>query len=1026
MARSGKQGAITKQQFEEAIQKESERFQKTLRWLEDHMPPKFFEEVGNENIVLVAHNLMSLDIQDFFSHIHLKHSSIVICLDSPDADLRILKHFRMYGIKNYRAFISSEAPPFPGIKDKLRIATIFFTEFVAKPQVAEDTLPLEEQKEILKHVKARNSDVTEEEFRTLIEGMNPRFLRSLTKERLAIALDMFSRAKTRDPCQYEVKYNKDWKQKPNVPSMQIVLAWRNVPKYNFLYRLAKTVHRHRLVMKKVNATYIDPYSSKSILIMSLGLDGKQGNAAWEEADIHDFLQELVTVKYFEGLETIESIFVDSGLLSGNLGNLIKTMVYFVHQVLVHADINMYSLSHIEEGLCRHPELTVQLALAFEQKFHPEKHSLESYEKTRDSFLKLVEDLDTGNEINDRRRKNILKQAMNLVHFTLKTNFYRNNKTAFSFRLDPQYLDNVPYDRKEKFPELPYAVFFMKGMHFLGFHIRFKDLARGGLRTVYPERMEQLQVERNNVFSECYNLASTQQKKNKDIPEGGSKAVILMEPFEKLLAEGEIYKRELEAAGVDPMEIDKKIAAFHKDQKLEYLYQTQRCYIESFLTLINCEDDGTLKAKHIVDYWKKPEYIYLGPDENMHNVMIEWIANFSKYHDYKPKGAFISSKPVGGINHKEYGVTSLGVNVYMEEVLKFLGIDPKKDPFTIKISGGPDGDVAGNQLLNLYHFYPKTAKLLALTDGSGTINDPNGLDLSVLVELFKEEKPIRFYPPDKLSEGGFLLDIRTKREQTAYAQQTLCWRKQKGKVVEDWLSGNEMNHLYRHNVHQTKTDIFIPAGGRPRTLNDTNYTDFLDEDGKPTSKAIVEGANLYLTPAARRSLEKLGVIDIKDSSANKGGVMCSSLEVLFGLTLTEEEFIKEKPKLMKDVLEFIKNRAKSEAELLLRTYSETGEFLTDVSEAISERINRYKYELLDHFQTVQLSDNPEDPYIRCLLNYCPSYLRSHYQKRILTQIPDIHKKAMISCYIASQLVYTRGLSWAPSLVDVLPLVINGEL
>ena len=78
------------------------------------------------------------------------------------------------------------------------------------------------------------------------------------------------------------------------------------------------------------------------------------------------------------MEPIESIFVDTALVTGNLGNLIKTMIYFVHQVLVHPDANMYSLPHIEEGLCRHPELTVQICQAFECKFNPEKTDLEQY------------------------------------------------------------------------------------------------------------------------------------------------------------------------------------------------------------------------------------------------------------------------------------------------------------------------------------------------------------------------------------------------------------------------------------------------------------------------------------------------------------------------------------------------------------------------------------------------------------------------------------------------------------------------
>ncbi len=109
------------------------------------------------------------------------------------------------------------------------------------------------------------------------------------------------------------------------------------------------------------------------------------------------------------------------------------------------------------------------------------------------------------------------------------------------------------------------------------------------------------AERNNVFSECYNLAYTQNKKNKDIPEGGAKGVIFLEPYERLYADEEIYQRELEEAELKPEEIKETLVHFHKEQKLEYLYQTQRSYIESFLTIINCEPDGTLRAKHIVDY-----------------------------------------------------------------------------------------------------------------------------------------------------------------------------------------------------------------------------------------------------------------------------------------------------------------------------------------------------------------------------------------------------------------------------------------
>ncbi len=1010
--------AEPKKDLQDALKKEAEKFEEYYLWVEKHLPPSFFEDADPNTIVFISHSLIGFDLQDYFSQIHFQNRAITLSLDSPQADLQILKHYRNRGIKNYRTFVSNTPPPFKGIKQALRVTVIYFTEFTK-----ETPIPLEKQNELFEEIKAHNSSVSEDEFKNLLKGMDPRFLRSLTKERLMLAFEVLFRARLQDPCQYEVIRNEDWDKKKETPSLQIVLAWRNVPKYDFLHRLAKVVYRHGLIMKRMAATYIDPYSKQSILVMSLGLHGAQGKAAWEEANIEDFLQELVTVKYFTGQEVIETTFVDSKLIRGNLGNLVKTLVYFIHQVLVHSDMNLYSFSNVEEALCRHPELTVMLTEAFEWKFHPENTDLKKYEKTRDKFLSLVEQLDTGQPANDIRRKNVLKQGCSLVQMALKTNFYCKNKTALSFRLDPLYLDQVPYTRQEKFPEIPFGIFFIKGMYYVGFHIRFRDLARGGLRTVYPDKIEQLQWERNNIFSECYNLALTQQKKNKDIPEGGSKAVILLEPYERIRSEEEIYKHELERADLSAQEITDKLQVFTIEQKLEYLYQSQRSFVEALLKIVNCEPDGLLKAKHIVDYYKKPEYLYLGPDENMQNPMITWISHYAKAIGYKPGTCFMSSKPGAGINHKEFGVTSCGVNVYMEEVLKHLGINPRTQEFTIKISGGPDGDVAGNQMYNLFRYYPKTAKLLATIDASGTIYDPQGLDLALIAELFKDSKPINCYPASKLSDGGFLLDSKKKREESAYAKQTLCLRKQGKTVVEEWLSGNEMNHLMRFNVLQTKTDIFIPGGGRPRTLNENNYKDFLDETGKPSSKAIIEGANLYLTPAARTALEDLGVIIIKDSSANKGGVICSSFEVLSGLVLSEKEFMDEKPTLVEEILEVIRLRSQDEAKLLLQSHGSA--YLTQISDEISVKINKFADQLLEYLTPLQLSSDLKDPLVRCLLNYALPVLRKKYAKKLLTDVPDIHKKAIIASFLSQRLVYRRGLGWAPSISEILPLIVSDE-
>jgi glutamate dehydrogenase len=1008
-------------QLAAAFLNEGEKFKQYYHWLESAMPPLFFEEVSQSTVMLIVHNLMEFDLQGFFSGIHLKHAAIVMCLDTADADLKILKDYATRGVKYYQTYTSKTPPPFLGVDKNLRIGVIHFS---GGADTWEKLYPTAQKTALQEHVTHYNRLIAGDDFEALLYAISPRFLLSLPIEKRALVLELVYRAQQTDHCQYDLHRNENWEARHEA-SMQVTIAWRNTPKHNFIYRLAHVIHRHGLVIKRISASYSNPYSTNSILAMAFDLHGIDGRAAWEVADIPDFLKELVTVKFFASFDAIEQSLVTPGIISGNMGNLLRAMKNFIHQALVHIDANLYNVDHITEGLCRHPELTEQLCEAFAYKFDPELHDEAKYQAVREYFFKDIEKLDTGHEENDIRRKNILKQGMNFVHYTLKTNFYRPSYSALSFRVDSKYLEEIPFDLTKKFPEIPYALFFIKGMHFFGFHIRFRDLARGGLRTVFPEHLERMLVEQNTVFTECYNLALTQHMKNKDIPEAGSKAVIFLIPYERLESEATILQEELEDDELDPNEIEQQLNHFRYEQKMEHLYQAQRAFVENLVTLVNCDSAGKLKAKGILDYWNKPEYIYLGPDENMYDDMIQWIADYSKNVGYKPGSYFITGRVRGGINHKEYGVTSLGVNVYMEAVLKHLGIDPTKDRFTVKMSGGPDGDVAGNQINNLHRYYPYTAKLLVLTDVSGTIYDPEGLDLNSLVELFHRRQPIKFYPAEKLNDGGFLVDKLTNRYQTPFVQQTLCWRKLHGKLHEDWLSGSDMNHVWRYNVLKTPADIFIPSGGRPRTLNATNYKDYLDDTGKPTSRAIIEGANLYLDTAARRALEKLGVLIVKDSSANKTGVICSSFEVLSGLTLGEEKFIEHKDELVKEILCRLKQCAANEADLLLRTYNETQEYLTDISDKISKRINQFTDQILDYLDKTPLSEDPNDPLMRSYLGYCLPLLRKQFQTELLHEIPDPHKKAIIACHIASSLVYKRGLAWFPSVVDVLPVILEEE-
>ena len=89
----------------------------------------------------------------------------------------------------------------------------------------------------------------------------------------------------------------------------------------------------------------------------------------------------------------------------------------------------------------------------------------------------------------------------------------------------------------------------------------------------------------------------------------------------------------------------------------------------------------------VDYYGEQELVYLGPDEQVIPEDINWIVKRAGERGCPIPSAFMSSRPDAGINHKEYGVTSEGVAVFLREALTAIGIAPTAEPWTVKLTGG---------------------------------------------------------------------------------------------------------------------------------------------------------------------------------------------------------------------------------------------------------------------------------------------------------------------------------------------------
>ncbi|KAF4754989.1 hypothetical protein FOZ62_009083, partial [Perkinsus olseni] len=175
---------------------------------------------------------------------------------------------------------------------------------------------------------------------------------------------------------------------------------------------------------------------------------------------------------------------------------------------------------------------------------------------------------------------ILKTLLKLNAHLQMTNFFKaGTAAAIAMRFDGQVVSDRP---KSLFPVVPHALYLIVGRNFYGFHIRFRDIARGGIRMIMSRNRQVYNKNCATLLEENYNLALTQQLKNKDIPEGGSKGTILLD----------LEDQHLQTSGRD---------AFNK-------------YIDALLDCMMWKETGL--ASHL----PREEILFFGPDENTAGFM----------------------------------------------------------------------------------------------------------------------------------------------------------------------------------------------------------------------------------------------------------------------------------------------------------------------------------------------------------------------------------------------------------------------
>ena len=200
--------------------------------------------------------------------------------------------------------------------------------------------------------------------------------------------------------------------------------------------------------------------------------------------------------------------------------------------------------------------------------------------------------------------------------------------------------------------------------------------------------------------------------------------------------------------------------------------------------------------------------------------------------------------------------------------------------------------------------------------------------------------------------------------------------------------------------------------RPEAVNISNVNALVDAEGKPHFKYIVEGANLFFTQQARFYLEKRKVVLFKDSSANKGGVTSSSLEVLAGLALSTEEYVdlmifkdgKPSPfyeSYVRDIQHAIMENAANEFSCIWREHArlQGAKARTLISDELSSKLNELQEELEDS----DLFD--DEPSRRGVMKRAiPKTLVDKVGlDTLLERLPVTYQRALFSSWVASHFV-----------------------
>lgn len=192
------------------------------------------------------------------------------------------------------------------------------------------------------------------------------------------------------------------------------------------------------------------------------------------------------------------------------------------------------------------------------------------------------------------------------------------------------------------------------------------------------------------------------------------------------------------------------------------------------------------------------------------------------------------REIGGIPLDEIGATALGLRAAARVACDYLGM--ALEGARVAVQGFGAVGIHAARFLE-----EEGARTVGVADSVASIADPGGLDLASLIDLKRSGRSV----------GEFAAQQAAKPEA----------------------------------IVSVPCDIWIPAA-RPDVVTESNVAQL-------STRLILQGANIPITPGAEQTLHERGVLSIPDFIANAGGVICAAVEYRGGTEKSARETIEEK-------------------------------------------------------------------------------------------------------------------------------------